>query len=164
MWCTLKVCGCVLLSARLHVCEHVRRGGGCGCHGNEGCVWRTAASRRQPQKDLSFFFLFPLPLFQYRNDLQTRRLIALLFLLPDASNASPHNTLIRRRKHTHFQDGNHHLHTLYRGIPAVWGTGKVSWNGYISFKPVWHVWAAHSAPRWYFQSNAKYFVSHISQC
>ncbi len=86
-------------------------------------VTRAVYGAQQPvagsHRKIYPFFLIPLPLFDIENDLQTRRLIALLSLLPDASNASPHNTLIRRRERTHFQDGNHHLHALHRGIPAV---------------------------------------------
>lgn len=140
MWCTLKVCGCVLLSAWLHVCEHVRRGGGCGCHGNEGCVWRRAASRRQPQKDLSFFFfLIPLPLFRYRK-------------------RSPDQTFDRASvppawRHSHQTQETHTLqgwqpspaHALLRNTSCL-----RNWESKLEllhfFKPTWHVWAG---PRCY---------------
>lgn len=117
------VCFTVCMASCVWACEEEEDAAAMVTRAVYGEEQPVAGSHRKSY--LFFFSSFHFHFSDIENDLQTRRLIALLFLLPD-------DTLIRRRKHTHFQDGNHHLHTLYWGIPAVWGTGKVSWNSFIS--------------------------------
>lgn len=101
-----------------------------------------------------FFFLIPLPLFQYRKRSSDQAF--------DRASVPPAWRFKRfTSQHSHQTQETHALpgwqpspaHALQRNTSCLrnWES-KLEWLHF--FKPVWHVWAACNAPRCYFQSNA----------